>query len=127
MGLRLVCGLAFGLGDTLKTKSRGTLKTKERSMGYTTEGIGYQNRETSLQAAVSNKTGKITLRDRVYNLLAESDSALSTEQIAAELGNPYVSVQPRLSELSNDLKVRDSGKRGKTQWGKSCILWEIVN
>lgn len=96
-------------------------------MGYTTDGIGYQNRETSLQAAVSNKTGKITLRDRVYNLLAGSDSALSTEQIAAELGNPYVSVQPRLSELSNDLKVRDSGKRGKTQWGKSCILWEIVD
>ena len=96
-------------------------------MGYTSEGIGFQKRETSLESATSNTLGKITLRDQVYSLLVEVKSPLSTEQIATELGRPYVSVQPRLSELSNDLKVRDSGQRGKTQWGKACILWEVVD
>lgn len=95
-------------------------------MGYTKEGVGYQGRDTSLQAAQSNVGKKITLREQVKNVLRGTSEALSTEQIAEMLGRPYVSVQPRLSELANDGLIRDSGKRGKTQWGKQCILWEAL-
>lgn len=93
-------------------------------MGYTEEGIGYQHRDTSLAAADDSKGKKVTLREQVYQLLTQAPIPLSTEQIAEMLERPYVSVQPRLSELSNDRRIKDSGKRGKTQWGKACILWE---
>ncbi len=95
-------------------------------MGYTEEGIGYQRRDTSLAAAEDNAGKKVTLREQVYALLIKSPIPLSTEDIADHLERPYVSVQPRLSELSNDRRVRDSGRRGKTQWGKACILWEVA-
>jgi|TARA_R110000772_G_scaffold13746_1_gene40318 hypothetical protein len=96
-------------------------------MGYTEKGIGYQHRDTSLAAAEDNEDKKLTLREQVYRLLLQATAPLSTEQVASELNRPYVSVQPRISELSNESRVEDSGKRGKTQWGKSCILWQVRN
>jgi hypothetical protein len=96
-------------------------------MGYTEKGIGYQHRDTSLAAAEDNEGKKVTLREQVYRLLLQATAPLSTEQVARELDRPYVSVQPRISELSNESRVEDSGKRGKTQWGKSCILWQVRN
>jgi hypothetical protein len=94
-------------------------------MGYTQEGIGYQGTDTSKQAALSNVDSKLSIRDQVHELLSSSKIPLSTEQIATRLNKPYVSVQPRLSELSNANMVKDSGHRGTTQWGKSCILWSV--
>ncbi len=92
-------------------------------MGYTETGIGYQSTDTSKEAAVTNYKGKLTIRDRVYQLLQKTSQALSTEDIAGLLNVPYGSVQPRLSELQNEDKVEDSGERGKTRWGKACIKW----
>ncbi len=92
-------------------------------MGYTETGIGYQLTDTSKAAANSNYKGKLTIRDRVHQLLEKTSEALSTEDIAGLLNVPYGSVQPRLSELQNDGKVEDSGERGKTRWGKACIKW----
>ena len=94
-------------------------------MGYTEEGIGYQNRDTSFAAADNDQGKKVTLREQVYQLLLETTSPLSAEQIASYLDRPDVSVKPRLSELSNEKLIKDSGQRGKTQWGKACILWEV--
>ena len=92
-------------------------------MGYTETGIGYQSTDTSKEAAVANYKGKLTIRDRVHQLLQKISEALSTEDIAGLLNVPYGSVQPRLSELQNEDKVEDSGERGKTRWGKACIKW----
>lgn len=94
-------------------------------MGYTTEGIGYQKRDTSVAAANSGVRKKLTVRDLVYKALSKSKRPMSTEQIAAKIKKPFPSVQPRTSELANEGKIVDSGQRGKTQWGKPCILWEV--
>ena len=94
-------------------------------MGYTEEGVGYQHRDTSRAAADDSQGKKVTLREQVYQLLLKTTQPLSAEQIASMLERPDVSVKPRLSELSNERRVKDSGNRGKTQWGKSCILWEV--
>jgi len=88
-------------------------------MGYTEEGIGYQSRDTSLAAAEEN------IDKKVKKLLLQSAVPLSADQIAEQLGRSFISVRPRVTELSNALRVEDSGKRGKTQWGKSCILWQV--
>jgi len=93
-------------------------------MGYTKENIGYQSRDTSLAAAEADTDKKVNLREQVYKLLLQSAIPLSADQIADQLGRSFISIRPRVTELSNDGRVKDSGKRGKTQWGKSCILWE---
>ena len=92
-------------------------------MPYTQTGVGYQSTDTSKAAANSNFKGKLSIRDRVYQLLEKTSVTMSTEDIADFLYLPYGSVQPRLTELQNEGKIVDSGKRGKTKWGKSCILW----
>ena len=96
-------------------------------MSYTQEGIGYQSTDTSKQAAFNNVDKKLTIREQVYDLLSSARFPLSTEEIAFQLNRPYVSVQPRLSELCNSKMVKDSGQRGTTQWGRTCILWEAMN
>jgi hypothetical protein len=95
-------------------------------MPYTREGIGYQGRDTSMNAANSNVKGRQTIRDQVYEALASSPLPLSTEELAEKIGKPFASVQPRTSELCNDGRICDSGKRGRTQWGKACILWGVT-
>jgi len=96
-------------------------------MGYTDQGIGYQKTDTSKAAAMSGAAQKLTLRDQVYNLLQSSSLPLSSEQIASTLRRPYGSIQPRISELRKAGKIDDSGSRGKSEWGKSCILWEVCS
>ena len=95
-------------------------------MPYTEEKIGYQKTDTSEAAARSNYKGKLTIRDRVLQLLQKVPQALTTEDISELLNVPYVSVQPRLSELREDGKVIDTGERGETKWGKACIKWRAV-
>ncbi len=92
-------------------------------MPYTEQGTGYQGTDTSKAAAVSGAGRKITLRDQVHAVLTYSLLPLSSEEIAAKLNRPYGSIQPRISELRNAGKIYDSTMRGKSQWGKSCILW----
>jgi predicted transcriptional regulator len=92
-------------------------------MPYNSEGVGYRDTDTSSAAAedITPKAPKI--RAAVLECLRASPVPLSTEDIAQRIGVIYASVQPRLSELRNDCLVLDSGRRGTTQYGKSCILW----
>ena len=98
----------------------------EEMSGYTNQGVGYQDTDTSLQAAIdmSAKTG--TIKEQVLQCLHGSVTGLTTEEIADRLGKPYGSVQPRLSELQNDKRVRDSGWRKMGRWEKMIIVWELV-
>ena len=107
-----------GVKDFLTRFLRGKV------MGYNTEGIGYQNTDTSFKAAQDGIENKLTLRQQVLNVLLESSSPLGSYEIADKLNKPFISIQPRVTELANDLLIKDSGKRGKTKFNKSCILWE---
>ena len=93
---------------------------------YTDEGTGYQNTDTSLNAALLAKPKR--LRDRVYALIlgVKPFGIFSAEDIAHHLRCDPASVKPRLTELQSLGKIKDSGARGKTRMGRSCILWTIV-
>ena len=96
-------------------------------MGYTSEGIGYQSTETSHQAI--NAEHLLTVREKVLLFLrsvSRGNLSLTTEQISKALDIPYVSVQPRLSELKNENLVKISEDRGQTQYGKTCVKWRAV-
>ena len=95
-------------------------------MGYTDTGVGFQKPDTSRNAAhaMSAKTG--TIKEQVLQCLHRSVGGLTTEQIADYIGKPYGSVQPRLSELQNDKRVKDSGIRRTGRWKKQIIVWELA-
>lgn len=95
-------------------------------MPYRKSGVGYQKTDTSLQSAVSVEKRAETLRERVLKAMKEARRPLATHEIADLIQSPYVSVQPRISELRRDRRVRDSGQRAMTGWGKLCIKWELV-
>ncbi len=91
-------------------------------MPYTIQGVGYQRTDTS-EAAAPDKPEP--LRILVLGEITKSPYPLSANDIARLLQRPYVSVQPRLSELKNAGKIEDSGKRDLTPFGKKQILWRI--
>lgn len=105
----------------------GVRHTKGNIMGYNAQGIGYQNTDTSFDAANDNVEKKLTLREQILDLLKRSSIPLTADSIAFIINKPFISVRPRVTELSADKLIRDSGKRAEGQWGKKCILWEACD
>ena len=87
-----------------------------QSSGYTSDGIGYQKQDTSYKAATKNKKKKLTLRQEVLHIFSEKqDHIYSATMIAEHLGYDMCQIQTRISELSNQGLIEESGCRGKTK------------
>ena len=91
-------------------------------MGYTSKGIGYQDTDTSQQAANFNRRGKVSLRDQVRELFQTYDM-LTVEDITRLLERDEISVKPRVTELKNEGFLVDSTERRKGRWGINTIVW----
>ena len=48
---------------------------------------------------------------------------VSSGTVALALYKDACQIQPRLTELANQGLIKDSGIRGQTKYGRSCILW----
>ena len=48
---------------------------------------------------------------------------VSSGTVALALYKDACQIQPRLTELANQGLIKDSGVRGQTKYGRSCILW----
>jgi biotin operon repressor len=94
-------------------------------MPYNEARVGWQKTDTSKAAADDMKPKAKTLRDQAYDVVAQAPTPVSTEYVAYMMDKGYASVQPRLSELQNEGRIIDSGRRGINLSGKSCILWKI--
>lgn len=62
-------------------------------------------------------------RRRALNAIAASDGGMTSEEVAAWLGSPYVSISTRLSELRDGGWIEDSGRRRKTSSRTAAIVW----
>tara|TARA_B110000208_G_C11314820_1_gene263898 strand:- start:85 stop:378 length:294 start_codon:yes stop_codon:yes gene_type:complete len=93
-------------------------------MPYTKQAVGYQRRDTSLDAA--NLVKPEVLRSQIMYLFNQY-SHLDTETISETLERPYRSVQPRVSELVRDGELTDSGVRTDGLFGRSIIVWRRPN
>lgn len=89
--------------------------------------VGFQGGQTSFRAARSMHMKAATIREQVLDCLRSTSGPLSSEQIAAILGLPYESVQPRLAELRLMGKAFDSGIRRVSRFGKPIIAWTHRN
>ena len=93
-------------------------------MPYNQDKIGYQKSDASQQAAKHNRTGKLTIRQQVYNVFLDGQE-LTAEEMADFLNRAEISVKPRITELKNDGLICDSGKRKTGRWGTSLTVWKI--
>lgn len=84
---------------------------------------GYQNRDTSKEAAERAKPTAETLRTKVYNILKVKP--MSADECAAELGETVLSIRPRVTELSKLGKIKDSGKRTLNVSKRRAVVWEV--
>jgi len=81
---------------------------------------GYRMRETSKEAAA--RVTKIPeIYDRILNALTEP---MTFYDMRDKLGLLYSRVQPRMSDLAAQGKIKDSGQRKQTPYGRNAILWE---
>lgn len=89
------------------------------------EGVGYKAGETALHAAEAMVPRAPIIRTMVIEAL-RAKSPLGADEIAKEIGVDFLSVRPRLSELHEQGRVRDSGHRTTSRSGRQAIAWELT-
>lgn len=88
-------------------------------------------RPTSIEARRSIRSEDITVVQSALLEILREHGPLTDEEIARALVEYRFHVSPsgartRRAELVVLGRVRDSGKRGKTASGRTCIVWELV-
>jgi predicted Rossmann fold nucleotide-binding protein DprA/Smf involved in DNA uptake len=82
----------------------------------------YQRNSETSKSAYYKKKDKLTLKEKVYDLLL--DNPLANHQIADKMEIPLSSVCARIRELQVDGKIIDSGKRTLSKYGRDCVVWK---
>lgn len=87
---------------------------------------GWRKQITSRQAARDITIHARSIQDQVLILLAATvPNGLTTDEGAEKLGLHVLSVRPRFSELLAMGKIKDSGERRLSSFGKAQIVWTI--
>lgn len=87
---------------------------------------GFKVQKTSRQAAEEITSKAKTLQKKILELLVNLPAGATPDQIAEYLEESILSIRPRMSELKAQGKIKDSGLRGKTAFGKSSIIWQTI-
>lgn len=95
-------------------------------MPYNSDGIGYQNQDTSQAAADAISAKAPNLRSLVRRALKNSPTPLTADEIAQQIGKHFISVRPRLTELADEGVICDSGIRREGPFGRPQIAWKYV-
>ncbi len=89
---------------------------------------GFKVSGTSEDAAESMHSEAKTLRDQVYALLTRMwPGGATADEIAASLKRTPLAIRPRVTELSTQSFIIDSGKRRKNISGRNAIVWKVPN
>lgn len=87
---------------------------------------GAKARDTAFEAAEEIASKAPIIRARCLKVL-EHSNGLTADEVAGRLGLSILTVRPRITELSRDGKVRDSGDRRRNASGKRAIVWAPVH
>lgn len=85
----------------------------------------YQRNSDTSKSAWEHKKDKITLKDKVFDLLL--NNPMANHQISETMEIPLSSVTARIRELQIDGKVEDSGKRAMSKYKRECVIWQRTN
>lgn len=79
------------------------------------------------QQAAERIAGKAaTLRNRALGILKMSGGGLTADEIAAEMGEHFISVRPRIAELHRQGEIRATNIRRASSTGSSSTVWTIA-
>ena len=81
----------------------------------------YQRNSDTSKSAWEHKKDKITLKDKVFDLLL--NNPLANHQIADTMEIPLSSVCARIRELQVEGKIIDSNKRVLSKYKRECVVW----
>ena len=95
-------------------------------MPYTPNRTGYRNTDTSALAAVQVEPKTKIMRDAILAAMKRHGAPVGADELAEIMDVNTLAVRPRLTELRDKGLIRDTGPRGQTNMGKSCILWEVA-
>ena len=87
---------------------------------------GYKVSGPSEDAATAIATIAATLRDQVRQVIADSPSGITADDVAHRLNRSVLSVRPRVSESRRLGEFKQSGARGKNESGMSASVWVIA-
>jgi predicted ArsR family transcriptional regulator len=93
-------------------------------MPYTTDGIGYQHRDTSHDAAKSMEPTAHRLRAAC--LMQISFFPATADEVASALEREVLAIRPRVAELAKENKIRQTGLRRPNASGRTAIVWEVT-
>ena len=89
-----------------------------------TIGAPYNGTSTSIAAAIA-VADKVTPRQQlILGYLAEHGPS-TQDEIAAGVGLPVHSVNPRVNELWHANKIHETGERRLTRLGCSAVVWAL--
>jgi len=82
---------------------------------------------TQLASLAATKRTASIVRDQVLEAITSFGSeGLTSHECAAVLDIVKETVQPRISELHTEGRVRDSGQRRLNASGKKAIVWVVA-
>lgn len=87
------------------------------------QAAGFKGTDTSRQAAETIDAG--TLRAKVLQTI-RAHGPMTADECADHLRLSILSIRPRLSELRNLGKLRDTGERRPNVSGRSAVVWRIM-
>ena len=85
----------------------------------------YQRNSETSKNAWKHKKDKITLKDKVYDLLL--NNPMANHQISETMEIPLSSICARIRELQVEGKIIDSGKRTLSKYKRECVIWKRTN
>lgn len=90
-------------------------------MPYRDDGVGYQNTDTSRDAAPP------LVKGLQLDVLAMMDvrGPQTADDLARLIGEDTLSIRPRLTELKNLGLVVDTGMRRQSDRGRQAIVWGL--
>lgn len=86
---------------------------------------GWKGRDTSRYAALDMQVQAPTLRQSCLDLLI-SGAELTADEIAEALDKTILAIRPRVTELSRQGLIEDTGTRRKNVSGKMAIVWRVA-
>lgn len=86
---------------------------------------GYQDTDTSREAAEVMKPRAGTLREKVWGYFQRKNC--TADEIATYLGESVLAVRPRVTELARQGLIADTGVRRKNNSGRKAIVWGMTN
>lgn len=87
---------------------------------------GFKRPGTSERAAADMRGRAPTLRERALQAIKLAPGGLTADEVAALIGATVLAVRPRITELSLDGKIVDTGRERPNASGKKAIVWEAV-